>query len=375
MFIKIARWTGVIEYVRSTLKRDLREALQPLRGDLEGLQKQLRATQKQLDAGENRLESMRKQLDRTETAMAAIAEQAARADRIASQAKSILRLNEAHRDLIAQLDGVLDEPRVVAHIEQAIAAAPLQTDPYPHIVVQNLLPGDFYTLLRKAIPPPAFFGDGDPIKQNLRMPIEFGPELSMKVLGFLEEVIARRAIPPAVMRKFHEPLQAHYDVIFGRAFRDRANGMAQAVTGGRVMLRRPGYHLSPHRDPKRSMLTCLMYFAGAKDNDAYGTDIFRVLDDREATYTQTYYPEQNGSRCELVKRVPFCPNTMLVFLNSTGAHGATIPDDAPATLERYSYQCYIGPSQDTLAELIRDLPPERQAMWRSKSEVEEGSRF
>ena len=370
MFIKIASWTGILEHIRSTIKRDLRETLQPVRGDVEGLQKQLKTMQKQLDAGHQRVDGLRKQLDRAEAAIAALAEQSARADRIASQAKSILRLNEAHRDLLAQVDALLDEARIVAHVEQAIAAALLQTDPYPHIVVENLLPRDFYDLLRMAIPHPAFFGDLDPIKQNLKTPMEFGPELSIKVLGFLEEVIARRAIPPAVMRKFDDPLQRHYDVIFGPAFRDRARQMAQSVTGGRVMLRRPGYHLAPHRDPKRSMLTCLMYFAGAKDSDAYGTDIFRVVDDHEASYTQTYYPEQNGSRCELVKRVPFRPNTMLVFLNSTGAHGATIPDDAPATLERYSYQCYIGPSQGALAELIKDLPAERQAMWRSKGEVE-----
>src|SRR6185436_10866450 len=223
-----------------------------------------------------------------------------------------------------------------------------------------------YKLLRKAIPPAAFFGDHDPIKQNLRTPIDFGPALSIRVLNFLEEVLARRAIRPAVIQKFYEPLQRHYDALFGPAFRERANQLPQSVSGGRVMLRRPGYHLSAHRDPKRTMLTCLLYFAGSKDSEEYGTDIFRVFDDREANYTQTYYPEQNGSRVELVKRVPFKPNSMLVFLNSAGAHGATIPDEAPPTLERYSYQFYIGPSPDDIATLIRDLPPERQALWRSK---------
>ena len=311
--------------------------------------------QKQLDAGQKRVDGLRKQLDHAEATIAGLAEQAARADRNSAQARSILRLNDAQRDLLSRVDAMLDESRVIAHVEQAIAATPLHTDPYPHIVVENLMPRDFYDLLRKAIPPAAFFGDVDPIKQNLKMPIEFGPELSMKVLGFFERVIVGRAIVPSVIRRFDEPLQAHYDVIFGPAFRERARQLAQSASAGRVMLRRPGYHLAPHRDPKRSTLTCLVYFAGPKDSEAYGTDIFRVADDREASYTQTYYPEQNGSRCELVKRVPFRPNSMLVFLNSTGAHGATIPDDAPAALERYSYQCYIRPSQEALTELIKDL--------------------
>ena len=355
MFITIAKRTGLVDYLRSAVKRDAREALKPVQHDLGALQGQLAAIQKQLV--------------QVETTLAELTERSARGERVALQAKSILRLDGAHRDLVAQLDTLLDEPTIASHVERAIAAATLHTDPYPHIVVEELFPSAFYKLLRKAIPPPAFFGDQDPIKQNLRMPMEFGPALSVRVLNFMDGVIARNVVRPAVIRKFHEPLQRHYDVIFGPGFRERASNMSQSVSAGRVMLRRPGYHLSAHRDPKRSMLTCLMYFASPKDSDAYGTDIFRVLDDREATYTQTYYPEENGSTCELVKRVPFRPNTMLVFLNSAGAHGATIPADAPATLERYTYQCYIGPSQDALNELIKDLPPERQAMWRSKSEA------
>lgn len=356
MIIKIAQRLGLIDHVRAVAKHDTRDALKPVQHNLKKLLHQLTAVQNQLQ--------------QVETTLAACAEQSARAERIGLQTKSMLRLNDAHRGLVAQLDTLLDEPRIVAHVQQAIAVAPLQTDPYPHIVVEDLFPADFYKLLRQAIPPPAFFGDHDLIKQNLRTPIEFGPALSIRVLNFLEEALARRAIRPAVIQKFHEPLQRHYDAIFGPEFRDRANQLPQSVSGGRVMLRRPGYHLSAHRDPKRSMLTCLLYFASGKDSEDYGTNIYRVLDDREANYTQTYYPEQNGSRCELVKRVPFRPNTMLVFLNSTGAHGALIPEDAPAKLERYSYQFYIGPSPEGLGELIKDLPPERQAMWRSKSEVE-----
>jgi hypothetical protein len=57
---------------------------------------------------------------------------------------------------------------------------------------------------------------------------------------------------------------------------------------------------------------------------------------------------------------------MLVFVNSGGAHGAHIPDDAPPALERYSYQFYVGPGLDELASLIVDLPPDRQAMWRER---------
>ena len=67
-----------------------------------------------------------------------------------------------------------------------------------------------------------------------------------------------------------------------------------------------------------------------------------------------------------MKLVPFRANSMLVFLNSRGAHGATIPADAPASLERYSYQFYVAPEKAQLTELIRQLPEPLRRMWQSK---------
>lgn len=349
MLGRLARWTGLDGYVRNALRHGIREATKPLHGELQRLQRQV-------DGLHARLEQL--------------SEQSARAERTALQVKHIARLNASQRDEIEKLETILDEPRIVAHVRNAIAAAPLETDPYPHIVVERVLPVDVYKLLLKAIPPPAFFSERDPIKQNLRIPIGYGPALATRAMGFLEDVIARRAIQPAVLEKFHEPLQRHYDRIFGPDFRQRASQLPQSVSGGRVMLRRPGYHLAPHRDPKRSMLTCLLYFARSADSETYGTQIFRVLDDREAGFTHTYYPEQDGRTCELVKMVPYRPNTMLVFLNSAGAHGATIPEDAPATLERYSYQFYVGPEGEALHALIRELPAERREMWQNKKGAE-----
>ena len=135
------------------------------------------------------------------------------------------------------------------------------------------------------------------------------------------------------------------------------------------MLRRPGYHLGPHRDPKRAMLTCLLYLAREGDSEAHGTQIFRVRDDSEASYKQTYYPGAEGRECELVKVVPFKPNTMLVSLNSTGAHGATIPADAPSDLERYTYQFYVAPLNEALAALIKSLPSPKRAMWSNRPQA------
>lgn len=292
-----------------------------------------------------------------------------RADRASMQVQLVSMLNRQQQDRIEHLPAVLDQRRIAEHVQRAIAAAPLITDPYDHIIVERVLPDEVYQLLISAIPPVVFFEDRDPIKQDLRLPMEDGPALSTSVWGFMDEVIARRVIGPAVLQKFHEAIQRHFDAVFGAAFNDRANQLPQSASGGRIMLRRPGYDLAPHRDPKRTMLTCLLYLAREGDSETYGTQIFRVVDDDDAGYKQTYYPEEGGRKCELVKVVPFRPNTMLVNLNSRGAHGAVIPRDAPADLERYVYQFYVAPETEPLKALIKSLPADRRARWGNKPEV------
>jgi hypothetical protein len=68
--------------------------------------------------------------------------------------------------------------------------------------------------------------------------------------------------------------------------------------------------------------------------------------------TSTFYPGTQGIACDLVKLVPFRPNTAVSFLNYGGAHGADIPKDAPAELERYAYQFYVSPDPAALAAVV-----------------------
>jgi hypothetical protein len=105
-----------------------------------------------------------------------------------------------------------------------------------------------------------------------------------------------------------------------------------------------------------------VYLARPGDNQAYGTQLYRVREDREAPNDKPLYVDER--QCELVKAVPFRPNTLLVFLNSTGAHGAAIPGDAtPASLERYVYQFRLGPDTAAIKRLLAAMPAEQRHRW------------
>jgi hypothetical protein len=134
------------------------------------------------------------------------------------------------------------------------------------------------------------------------------------------------------------------------------------ASDGRIMLRRPGYLLTPHRDPKWGFVTVLIYLARDGDDETYGTQLYRVRDDEEAPSSRVCYFEQQ--RCELVRNVPFGANSFLAFLNSSGAHGASIPADAqPPTLERYMYQIRLGPTGSAIKRLLQLMSPDKAALW------------
>lgn len=337
---------GLLDRLGKLWRPDVDAALKPPRQELRLLARKVAELERQLEDA---------------------APRARRAERLALQVHLTTVLNQRQQARLADLGRVLDEARVTRHVRDVVASAPRFDDPFEHAVVEPILPEDVYALLLETLPPAAFFTDHDPVKQDLTLPIEFGPALSTVAWGFFEGTIAQRVLRTAILERFHEPLLAHYGAVFGDGFRDRAAALPQATSGGRLMLRRPGYHLPPHRDPKRASMTCLLYFARPGDSEAYGTQLFRVIGDAEATYKETYYPEQEGHTCELVKTVPFRPNAMLAFMNSRGAHGATIAPDAPAGLERYSYQCYVAPEKQALTQLIKSLPPERKRFWADKA--------
>ena len=52
------------------------------------------------------------------------------------------------------------------------------------------------------------------------------------------------------------------------------------------------------------------------------------------------------------------PNSAVVFLNSTGAHRASIPSDAPPETDQYIYQLQLGPEPAVRAALNARLPAE-----------------
>ena len=317
------------------------------------LRRQWRDDQQQADRKvEARVaKSLQAQADRIEGTIA-LQRRIHRLEREVQYLRATALFNAQHRE--RRHDGdVFGGPHVATHVAQAVAAARLDTDPMPHMVIADLVPVATYAALVDAIPPHEFFSDKDPRKQNFRRSEKsVAPEWTQTAMGFMEEHLIPDLLVPALMRAFGSHIQSTYATSYGPALGPQVAGLPHVASAGRLMLRRRGYHLDPHLDPRRVVVTCLIYFARAGDSEAFGTTFFRIDGDPVIDRRNTFYPEAHGLRCSFVKAAPFRPNTAVAFLNAGGAHGADIPKTAPKETERYSYQFYISPEPAALAALL-----------------------
>jgi hypothetical protein len=280
-------------------------------------------------------------------------EQSLRAlSRKANRLEAALRFNAEHRER-RYGSHIFDETCVATHVAVALDRAPLDTDPMAHLVVDGLLPRDTYDALVDAIPPAELFSDKDDRKQNFKLhAADAAPEWTVTALSFMEDVIIPRMIVPGLLQKFDAHVRATYEKKYGATRGSQVAALPHIATAGRLMLRRPGYHLEPHLDPDRVVVTCLIYFARPGDDESFGTSFYRIDGDPVIDRRNTFFPRNEGYSCDLVKTAPFRPNTAVAFVNAGGAHGAGIPTSAPTGTERYAYQFYVSPEPAALAALI-----------------------
>jgi hypothetical protein len=203
------------------------------------------------------------------------------------------------------------------------------------------------------------FADRPVNKQQLAVPFEIAPAYGRRAWRFMTDVLVPDFIMPAVVEKFRESIDEWIHTHWPQL---GLEDVELANSDGRVMLRRRGYTILPHRDPKWGFITCLLYLARPQDSDSWGTQLYEVEQDEEAHGDAPHWID--AAKCRQVADVSFRANRLLIFVNSYGAHGASIPADAePADLERYMYQFRMGPSTAAIEKLMSLLPPDRRPLW------------
>lgn len=362
---------GVIARLRAAWRQDLEDVEARAAGRIRKAAADTRALHDRLQTLEER---QRTHWDRLKEAHAATEQLVAEVARLADACKALDRRARGLEQVIvrnrreaARLQAFRQEVErgaVAAHVASALASAPLIEDPAPMLVIERLFPDAVYDTIVEALPPVDAFAPTDRTKANYRVrrPEVAVSDLTEYVWSYVNDDLIPRTMVPAIGRRFAPFVDAYYRELFGGEVGARVADLPLAATDARLMLRRPGYHLDPHLDPKRVLLTTLLYFARPGESEAYGTTFYRVDGRVVRDHATTYYPQRYGHRCEPVRVVPFRPNTAVVFLNSA-AHGADIPASAPCAVERHALQFYVGPPLDALRSLVGALPSAERGAW------------
>lgn len=309
-------------------------------------------------------EADRAQHERLESRLTSLGREVSELRLRESQLRAVAQRDVELERRLPQLADVLDEPSTATHVRDRVAAAPLHLHPFPYTIVDDLLPRRLYEALLEGIPPAELFADRPFNKRQVGVPLTMGPLYSRRVWHFMGKTVAPRMMTPPVLEKFRKPLDMWLEANLVPGALAILEQMRMACTDGRILLRGRGYHIPPHRDPKWGFITCILYLARASDDSGLGTQLYSVDADGEASHAKPHWIP--ADRCRLEATVEFRPNRALIFLNSTGAHGAQIPADAPESLERYLYQFRIGPQREQIRTLLAALPEDRRSAWEGK---------
>jgi hypothetical protein len=220
-----------------------------------------------------------------------------------------------HESTDTRDDPLRSELRATAlgHMLRVVAAAQVDSRPFPHFIVEGFLPAELYREILVSLPGARLYEDfgyekhaTDGVSNRGRFVLEGGN---------LDHLRGRqRSLWLAVRDALGSPeLKA---AVFGRlsaglAYRFGISPQAAAATPAfpRPELFREtiGYRIKPHTDTRRKLVTMQIALPGDDRQRELGTQFYR----------RSYNPlallrEPRGF--EIVKRVPFLPNTAYAFV-------------------------------------------------------------
>jgi hypothetical protein len=325
----------------------------------------------ELKEATNRLErtagSLKGDVHALRTEMKSVRDELAAARLKESQLRAIVRRDGELEDKEPALAAMMARGDIGAHVTAAFERSTLHLEPFPWMVIDGLLPDDLFDALVKGIPPAELFADKPANKQQIKVPFDLAHSYGRRVWRFMVNVVAPQHIMPVLVKTFEVPLAAWIRDNWPELGSDplSASRVKLHTTDGRIFRHGRGYLIPPHRDPKWGFLTVLLYLARPGDSETWGTQIYSVDEDTEAKGSAPHWIDP--AKCHLVQDVQYRPNRALIFLNSVGAHGASIPPDAqPEDLERYMYQFRVGPNTKSVRAMMEALPEERKALWAGK---------
>jgi hypothetical protein len=215
------------------------------------------------------------------------------------------------------------------HVVYQIANAPIREFPYPHILVRDVFPADYYRELRANLP----------------------EESALKTLAALGRVKgsdypARLAMPLTreSVGTFPGPQRAFWEAVgnwiltggfrevmiakFAPYLQRRLGDLSKVDLNDEVLIvrDRTTYSLGPHTDAPRKVLSFLFYLPPDDSKPHLGTSIYLPLDPKFRCEGGPHYHFRKFRR---ILTMPYVPNTLFAFVKTANSFHGVEPIDEP----------------------------------------------
>ena len=267
-----------------------------------------------------------------------------------------MQLSFAGKDAVDPL-----QSRITAHLAATIAATPLDTEPFDHLVLGGVFPEEFYPQLLAMLPADRWY-------RELRHSDAILPDGRSARLQF-PLVAGNIARLPAVQRAFWSAIAAALrSAEVESAYRNKFAAALERVSGRRLaaIRLRPyatlfrdlgGYRISIHPDSPRKAMT---------------TQFYLPVDEAQAHLGTLFHRRNTDGSFEQAKAMRFLPNSGYAFAVSPDSWHSVNPmraDDRP----RDSLMIIINHDRGPLIEGLRQLRATVRGWWdRRRGEEGEG---
>ncbi len=242
------------------------------------------------------------------------------------------------------MNKVLSElPKQFQYAIEKMKAAPLQQEPFPHILIEGLLPESEYQKLLEEIPDSDAFsqvsypGVGVDIQAQRR--VNHGLALNdltqFSALGELNQFMKSQAFSQLLLERFTAPdsWEGHNRTAIPEEkhihFKNGSNNHATVLDLHKDL---PGYEIYPHRDIDLKIITFLYYLEPDDAVADWGTLLCQPkeglsLDDVENAEPPHEHPKwRDWVLFDVVKVARATPNTLLVFAPNFASYHAVKMD-------------------------------------------------
>jgi hypothetical protein len=213
------------------------------------------------------------------------------------------------------------ERQVIENIQTGL----VETEPFPHMYVEDIFPRPYYQQMRQHWPDDASLSSladtnrvyGDKEHYRARSMLMFDKE---NLAGLPEETrcfwsdmqtwFLGKNLLYAILEKFRPHVESRF-----AGFEGKLHFIAQAM----LVSDRTNFSVGPHTDVPQRVLSLLFYCPADDSHQGLGTSLYVP---KEPGFTCTGGPHYERENFNLVKTMPFRPNTLFVFQRTDNSfHG------------------------------------------------------